>query len=242
MEIKGKAYCFFEQSGTFKREFIKLGIPAEDYDIQNEFGETDHVVDLFQEIERGYDGEPSVWDKITPDDFVMAFFPCIYFSTMSQAQLSFTAKNYVNLTLKETTDKILERCRNRERFFALAVKMTSIAKQRGIRLVMENPWSQPTYLANFTAPPSLIDHNRMIRGDYFVKPTAYWFYNCEPTHGVTIQNNKERKVVTRSECSGQAGICSTERSMISPDYARNFICDFLLAKPQKYSIQDMFEQ
>lgn len=153
MEIKGKAYCFFEQSGTFKREFIKLGIPAEDYDIQNEFGETDHVVDLFQEIERGYDGEPSVWDKITPDDFVMAFFPCIYFSTMSQAQLSFTAKNYVNLTLKETTDKILERCRNRERFFALAVKMTSIAKQRGIRLVMENPWSQPTYLANFTAPP-----------------------------------------------------------------------------------------
>lgn len=153
MEIKGKAYCFFEQSGTFKREFIKLGIPAEDYDIQNEFGETDHVVDLFQEIERGYDGEPSIWDKITSDDFVMAFFPCIYFSTMSQAQLSFTAKNYVNLTLKETTDKILERCRNREYFFALAVKMTSIAKQRGIRLVMENPWSQPTYLANFTAPP-----------------------------------------------------------------------------------------
>ena len=30
MEIKGKVHCFFEQSGTFKREFIKLGIPAED--------------------------------------------------------------------------------------------------------------------------------------------------------------------------------------------------------------------
>ena len=25
-------HCFFEQSGTFKREFIKLGIPAEDND------------------------------------------------------------------------------------------------------------------------------------------------------------------------------------------------------------------
>ena len=24
MEIKGKVHCFFEQSGTFKREFIKL--------------------------------------------------------------------------------------------------------------------------------------------------------------------------------------------------------------------------
>jgi hypothetical protein len=40
MEIKGKVYCLFEQSGTFKNEFIKLGIPAEDYDIQNNFGET----------------------------------------------------------------------------------------------------------------------------------------------------------------------------------------------------------
>lgn len=26
MEINGKVHCFFEQSGTFKNEFIKLGI------------------------------------------------------------------------------------------------------------------------------------------------------------------------------------------------------------------------
>ena len=53
MTINGKVHCFFEQSGTFKREFIKLGIPAEDYDIQNNFGETDHVMDLFAEIRGG---------------------------------------------------------------------------------------------------------------------------------------------------------------------------------------------
>ena len=35
MKINGKVHCFFEQSGTFKNEFKKLGIPAEDYDIQN---------------------------------------------------------------------------------------------------------------------------------------------------------------------------------------------------------------
>lgn len=28
-----KVHCFFEQSGTFKNEFRKLGIEAEDYDI-----------------------------------------------------------------------------------------------------------------------------------------------------------------------------------------------------------------
>lgn len=71
----------FEQSGTFKEEFIKLGIPAEDYDIQNNFGKTDHVVDLFAAIEDAYEGKPSLFDGISPDDLIVAFFPCIYFSS-----------------------------------------------------------------------------------------------------------------------------------------------------------------
>ena len=44
------ARCLFEQSGTFKNEFKKLGYEAYDYDILNEFGETDYVIDLFKEI------------------------------------------------------------------------------------------------------------------------------------------------------------------------------------------------
>lgn len=56
MKINGKVHCFFEQSGTFKNEFIKLGIPAEDYDIQNNFGETDNLIDLFHEIKAAYRG------------------------------------------------------------------------------------------------------------------------------------------------------------------------------------------
>lgn len=48
-----KVHCLFEQSGTFIKEFKKLGYEAYDYDIQNEFGETDNVVDLFAEIEGG---------------------------------------------------------------------------------------------------------------------------------------------------------------------------------------------
>ena len=64
MTITGKVHCLFEQSGTFKNEFIKLGIPAEDYDIQNNFGQTDHIVDLFEHIEAAYDGKPSLFDNI----------------------------------------------------------------------------------------------------------------------------------------------------------------------------------
>ena len=83
MKIKGKVHCFFEQSGTFKQEFIKLGIPAEDYDIQNNFGQTDHVIDLFAEIEKAYMGGQSVFDNITKDDLIMAFFPCIKFCNIA---------------------------------------------------------------------------------------------------------------------------------------------------------------
>ena len=48
-----KVHCLFEQSGTFKNEFKKLGIDAEDYDILNDFGETDRLIDLFAEIRGG---------------------------------------------------------------------------------------------------------------------------------------------------------------------------------------------
>lgn len=48
-----RAHCLFEQSGTFKNEFRSMGIDAEDYDILNDFGQTDHVIDLFAEIRGG---------------------------------------------------------------------------------------------------------------------------------------------------------------------------------------------
>lgn len=237
MEIKGKAHCFFEQSGTFKQEFIKLGIPAEDYDIQDNFGQTDHIIDLFAEIEKAYEGGASVFDSITCDDLIMAFFPCIYFSCLSQMDMSWGCRNYKNKTTREATDLILERAKNREYFYSLAIKMLTVAKERGLRLIMENPWSMQTYLkANFILPPSLIDRDRSARGDMFKKETAYWFINCEPMVGwFTEQRCREVKRINWCKPSGQAGLCSEERSMISPDYARNFICDFILGKEQRYT-------
>ena len=78
MKINGKVHCFFEQSGTFKNEFIKMGIPAEDYDIQDNFGETDHIEDLFKAIEDAYEGKPSLFDNIVGGGrwgFYNGFFP-----------------------------------------------------------------------------------------------------------------------------------------------------------------------
>lgn len=154
---------------------------------------------------------------------------------MSQMAMSWGYTNYRNLPIKEKTTMILRRVAERERFFGLAVKMLTVAQERKIRLIMENPWAEQTYLkANFVMAPTLVDNNRMLRGDYRIKPTAYWFINCEPTHGYTEQLDKlkEKKTHQSSRGSKVAGLCSEERSMISPDYARNFICDFILGKEQ----------
>lgn len=242
MKITGKVYCFFEQSGTFKNEFIKLGIKAEDYDIQNNFKQTDHVLVLFNEIEKAYDGKASIFDGITEEDLVLAFFPCTYFCATSQMAFSFGYTNYRKLNIKEATDKILQRSSDREYFFSLAVKMISLTKQRGIRLIMENPWSEQTFLkANFVMPPTIVDSNRMLRGDYFVKPTAYWFVNCEPTYGRSYQQDKEKKTILKTRMAPKAGLCSEERSMISSDYARNFICDFVIGKEQQHTLRSLFD-
>lgn len=50
-------HCFFEQSGTFKNEFKSFGYEAYDYDIQDEFGQTDYLIDLFEEIRGGTMGK-----------------------------------------------------------------------------------------------------------------------------------------------------------------------------------------
>ena len=245
MKINGKAHCLFEQSGTFKRAFAGFGIPALDYDIQNNFGETDNVIDLFGEITRAYDGGGSIFDNITKDDLVMAFFPCIYFSSLSQMQMSLTEVNKRNMPIEARYEAVIERSRNRQRFLELLIMLMGTCEIRGLRLIVENPWAMQTYLkTGFIKQPSLIDNDRAKRGDYFQKPTAFWFINCEPTHGLTYQKDKEVVRVRDAKPAPRAGLCSEERSMISNDYARNFIADFILGGGQTVVPQqrDLFDE
>lgn len=131
--------------------------------------------------------------------------------------------------------------KNREYFYSLICKMCGIVMERNIKMVLENPWNGATYLKqNFVTTPTIVDNNRMLRGDYFSKPTAYWFFNCTPTHGLSMQKDKKQKKIASSKAAPQAGLCSEDRSMISPDYARNFICDFILGKEQENTLLTLF--
>ena len=254
MKINGKVHCFFEQSGTFKNEFIKLGIPAEDYDIQNNFGQTDHVIDLFAEIEKGYVGEPSIFDSMSKDDLILAFFPCIKFCNMAEYNQRSAQEVWRRngMDIHKIYEHLKKESDERYFFYQKALKMYGCVEFNGLRMVMENPWHVMNYTNYFWfMKPSVIDEDRSKRGDWFKKPTAYWFINCKPTKGFTYQQTpeKDRKYIGMSsetqqkknpkykdrvyaKGSNKSGLCSEERSLISPDYARNFICDFILGKYQ----------
>lgn len=241
MKIK-KVHCFFEQSGTFKNEFIKLGIPAEDYDIQNNFGQTEHTDDLFKAIEDAYEGKPSLFDNITSDDLILAFFPCIHFCDAKIMMF----KGYHIATKKWSTNELMDSNINfenqRHDFFVRLMKLVSLTQKKSIRLIIENPWnvSGMTYLQNNFPDPTIIDKNRANRGDYYVKPTAYWFFGCDATNGYTRQKNLNPKIVYKEKGSKQVtGQCDEQRSLISPDYARNFICDNILGISQKLPNQQL---
>ena len=240
MEIKGKAHLMFEQSGVFKNEFKKLGIPAYDYDLQNNFGETDYIIDLFAEIEKAYEGDVSIIDQIRYDDITLAFFPCVYFGQHNTTFFNGTNLNWKNETTQYKVEQIIERSKVREHYYEVALKMFSVFDTRGLRLIVENPYTAPHYLTNnFPYKPSLIDKNRQQRGDYFKKPTQYWFVNCEPTQGYTYSVPPSKKVV--NTLSGHQGsLCDEDRSLISPDYARNLICDNILGLAQQYTQLSLF--
>lgn len=243
MKIKGKVHLMFEQSGVFKNEFRKLGYESYDYDLQNNFGETDYQIDLFAEIEKAYAGGVSVFDAIIHDDLIIAFFPCIYFCQMSQYAQSLNYINYRSLSESEAIEKILERQRKRQEYLSTLTKFVKVCIERGLRMIFENPVTGSFLNNYFLKPPTIIDRNRMLRGDYFVKPTGYWFWNCEPFDGLTIQADKVQRKHNEAESrwSAKSGTCNEERSMISPDYARNFICDFILGKEQTITQKSLFD-
>lgn len=214
-------HCFFEQSGTFKNEFRKLGISAWDYDIADDFGETDWQCDLFSQIELAYKGLPSVLDGISSDDLIMAFFPCTYFSSNNQMFFEGTNFAWRSLSQIEILDKIIERAKMRNDFYVTLLKFCKVIEERQLKCIIENPYNAHHYWRfNFPYRPAVIDMNRRLRGDYFKKPTQYIYINCEPSGKMSMQYDKPEKFISNES--------TVERSMISPDYARNFICDHIL--------------
>lgn len=230
MTVKN-VHLLFEQSGTFKRAFKELGIAAKDYDIRDQYGETDWQGDLFEEIWNAYEGRWSIFDEIKKDDLIFAFFPCTYFCEANMMFFMGTNLNYKRkgMTQVEIIEDIIKRDRKRHRYYTMLLYLFYVCEERQLRLIVENPYNAHHYLRfNFPYKPAVIDMNRRLRGDAVKKPTQYFFLNCEPAGKMSLQLDKVQEFTRCRKSSESTGLCSSDRSMISQDYAHNFICDHIL--------------
>lgn len=235
------AHCFFEQSGTFKRAFRELGIPAFDYDILNDFGETDFPVDLFTQINRAFLGKKSIFEDIDKNDLIVAFFPCIYFCEMSSMFFMGVSHNQKHLSMAAKIEGILAREGQRHLYYSTLLRFFHVCETRGLRLIVENPYNAHHFLRfNFPYKPAVIDMNRRLRGDTVKKPTQYFFLNCAPAGKVSLQMDKPMQYTRARKSAKKAGTCSAERSMIEPDYAHNFICDHILGIESGHTLPTLF--
>lgn len=181
-------YCLFEQSGTFKNEFKKLGYEAVDYDIKDEFGETDYICDLFVDIEQAYLDKESIFDNITDKDTILAFFPCIRFENQIELHFRGTCASLKKWSDEQKLEYDLKLHRELDLMYETITKLAIVCIRKKIPLIIENPYSTTHYLVKYWAiPPKVIDKDRTLRGDYFKKPTQYWFIGCEPKYNMILE-------------------------------------------------------
>lgn len=214
----------FEQSGTFKSVFNELGYKAYDYDIDNQFNQTNFQIDLFNEIDNAYNNKPSIFDDFNKDDLILAFFPCTYFSVQNELIWSRKVYNFKTWSEEKITKYIENRKREREKFFQTLLKFISVINKLKLRTVIENPF-QGNYLLTRKEIkyPDIVILNRREYGDYYKKPTMFYFYNFEPSFisQYHIINKAKIKQVSLST----KGIT---RSLIHKDFAKNFVLKFIL--------------
>lgn len=219
-----KVHCLFEQSGTFKKAFKELGYDAIDYDI-NKTENVDVVTNLFYQIylENTEDKE-SIFNSISQDDLVIAFFPCTYFS--DQSQLLSRGDNYgqKEWSEKQKLEYSMKQMQERQGYYSNLCNLCLIAIKKGFKLIIENPYGKVNFLKQyFPIKPKVVIMNRQKMGDFYKKPTQFFFINCNPEFNLQNEYNLENKMQKRIE--DNKGI---ERSIISPAFAKNFIKDFII--------------
>lgn len=233
-----KIHCLFEQSGTFKNEFKKLGYEAYDYDLLNNFGQTDYQVDLFNEIVQAYSGGRSIFDDITTDDLILAFFPCIRFENQIMLFFRGQAFQQKKWTLEQKMQYDMNLLDEVNTMYKYVNYMFIVCMRKGLRLIMENPYSEEHFLRRYWCfPAKIIDKDRRANGDFYKKPTQYWFLNCEPKNNMLLEaipynaiDCKDAIRMMSKEDYEKTGAKSKKeaRSMIHPDYANRFIRQYLI--------------
>ena len=182
----------------------------------------------------GYNGEPSLFDNIGKDDLIMAFFPCVRFE--DQILLGFRGEMYQfkDWSIEQKLEYDLNLHNELHELYELITKMVIVAERKDLRLIIENPYTVQHYLQRYWClKPQLIDKDRRTRGDYYKKPTQYWFVNCEPQNNYILEpqvfhSGWHPVEFAHRNTSVANASRQVARSMISKEYANRFIREQIL--------------
>lgn len=167
----------------------------------------------------------TIFDKLSCNDFVIAFFPCVRFENQIIMCFKGTNSGFKNWSIEKKLECDLKLIDGLANNYKVITKLVLLAKRIGFKLIIENPYSRQHFLTRYWAlEPAYIDMNRYSNGDYYKKPTQYFFVNCKPQNNLLFEpvEIKELKKIVEQN--------TVNRSMISKEYANRFIREFILEK------------
>lgn len=115
--------------------------------------------------------------------------------------------------------------------YQLISQMVIVCLRKKLKLVIENPKSIPHHLTDYWClKPEIVDKDRRKNGDYYKKPTQYWFINCKPKNNLVFEAlDYVPQIKSEYVVKDDFGIDrTTARSMIHPQYANRFIRQYLI--------------
>lgn len=141
-----------------------------------------------------------------------------------------TSSQQKNWSLENKLQYDLKLHKELSNLYDLITKLAIVCIKKNIPLIIENPYSTTHYLVKYWAIPyTILDTDRTKDGDYYKKPTQYWFINCEPKSNFIFEPLKlteHKKITALKKDGGVSNI--VERSLIHPQYANRFIRKFII--------------
>jgi hypothetical protein len=161
---------------------------------------------------------------MTKEDLIIAFFPCTRFEAIIPLQFRGEAIQQKKWSDEKKLEHSMKLHTELHRLYMCISKMSLICIRRGLRLVIENPYTQPHYLTSYWClKPSIIDKDRTLNGDYYKKPTQYWFIGMKPKNNLVfepLEPIQQKNIMNEHN--------KAIRSLISSQYASRFIRQYLI--------------
>ena len=168
----------------------------------------------------------------------MAFFPCIRFENQVMIHFRGQSHGMEKWTYKQKMINCMKLLSEVKHNYDLVNKLFITFIDRNLRLIMENPYSEEHFLRRYWCySPSIIDRDRRENGDYFKKPTQYWFLNCNPKNNLVFEPITYHDIDTSDLVRNMnrkdadyigAKTIKQARSAINPEYANRFIRQYIL--------------